>query len=163
MPAKALGLVPFTPEDVDILMPIMARAFDRDTQRHLGEPAGGPDGYDDGSFLRRYGLHPQADALKVTLDGQPVGGVILWITPQRVNTLGCMFIDPDVQDQGIGARVWMRVEARYPDTRVWRTETPGFSRHNHAFYVNRCGFHIVRIDDPKDWREAQYRMEKVMR
>ena len=53
----------FTPlreQDIEALTPIMRRAFDEDTRLHLGLPAGGPQGYDDGSFLRRYGLHPGA-------------------------------------------------------------------------------------------------------
>jgi len=46
----------FKEEDIDILTPIMKRAFDEDAMRHLNEPEGGPPGYDNGDFLRKYAL-----------------------------------------------------------------------------------------------------------
>lgn len=49
----------------------------------------------------------------------------------------------------------------YPDIKIWNTETPIFSSRNHNFYVNKCGFHIVKIDNPKNRREGQYILQKV--
>ena len=47
--------------------------------------------------------------------------------------------------------------------KTWNTETPIFSSRNHNFYVNKCGFHIVKIDDPKNRLEGQYKMQKAMK
>jgi hypothetical protein len=43
-----------------------------------------------------------------------------------------------------------------------RTEIPKFSKRNHHFYVNKCGFKIWKIENPKEWNEGQYLMEKPM-
>lgn len=153
----------FKEADIESLTPIMKRAFDKDSKLHLGEEEGGPEGYADGSFLRKWGLHKDATGLKVILDGQIVGGAIVWINPNGENCLGALFIDEGYEDQGIGLRVWQMIEARYPDTKKWTVETPIFSHRNHHFYINKCGFHVVRIENPKDWREGQFIMEKIMK
>jgi hypothetical protein len=46
---------------------------------------------------------------------------------------------------------------------VWRTETPGFSKRNHYFYVNKCGFEIIKIENLKDKYDAMYILEKQMK
>ena len=40
----------FTKNDVECFTEIMRKAFDKDTQIHLGEKEGGPDGYENGNF-----------------------------------------------------------------------------------------------------------------
>jgi len=150
--------------DVLELTPIMKRSFDRDSQIHLGEQTGGPTGYDNGDFLRKWGLNPKATSFKIIMDGKAVGGIILWINPTtNINFLGNIFIDVDVQDKGIGLQVWNIVEKMYPDTILWKTETPIFSHRNHNFYVNKCGFHVVRIENPKDLREGSFILEKKIK
>ena len=160
---KGLTFTAFDKSDVEILTPIMKRAFDEDSRRHLNEPTGGPDGYDNGDFLRKYALSRKSDAYKVSWNGKPVGAVIVWINKNNINYIGNIFIDPDLQDKGFGKKVWEFIENKYPDTAIWRTETPGFSKRNHHFYVNKCGFKIVRIVNPKDKHEEGYQMEKVMK
>ena len=46
--------------------------------------------------------------------------------------------------------------------KVWHTETPALSYRNHCFYVNTCGFHVVRISDQHSPEDAQFQMEKRM-
>lgn len=149
-------------EDIDLLTPIMKRAFDEDAKRHLNEDSGGPDGYDNGEFLRKWALHPDSDAYKIFKNSQLIGAIIVWINDNNENFLGNMFIDPDLQDKGLGMIVWQFIESAYPDTVSWRTETPGFSKRNHHFYVNKCGFKIVRIDNPGDKYEESYFLEKIV-
>ncbi len=160
---RGLNFETFKKTDVDILTPVMKRAFDEDSRRHLSEPEGGPDGYDNGDFLRKYALNPKSHAYKISMDGKPIGAVIVWINPDRVNFLGNIFIDPDLQDKGLGTTVWEYIEKKYPETVMWRTETPGFSKRNHNFYVNKCGFSIVRIENPGNKYEESYQMQKVMK
>ncbi len=150
-------------EDIDELTKVMERAFDEDTRIHLSEPKGGPEGYENGEFLRRYGLHPDSEAYKISEDGKLIGGIILWINKEtNVNFLGCVFVDVNRQNKGTGKSIWDFIEQEYPDTVKWCTETAAFSRRNHHFYVNKCGFHIVRIEEPMNPREGNYIMEKVM-
>ena len=151
----------FTARDVETIAPIMKRAFDEDTRRHTGKPAGGPPGYDDGSFLRQWALHPDSDSFSIWSDGTPIGAAIVWPKPTGENFLGCLFLDPARQDSGLGLIAWRFIESEYPSTVRWHTETIATSRRNHYFYVNKCGFSIVRVEGKGD--EAQYVMEKRMR
>lgn len=147
--------------DIDVLTPIMERAFDEDTRIHLNEPKGGPDGYNNGDFLRKFGLHKDSTAYKISLEDTVIGCVILWINKEtQVNFLGNIFIDTTVQNKGIGKKIWDFVEQEYSDTIKWGTETPGYSKRNHNFYVNKCGFHIVKIENPMDKYKCNYIMEK---
>jgi hypothetical protein len=150
-------------EDIRILTPIMKRAFDEDTRIHLGNECGGPPGYDNGDFLRKYALHKDSTAFKISMNGRVIGAIIIWINNStNHNFLGNIFIDVDLQDKGIGKKVWEFVEYEFPDTKVWRTETPIFSHRNHNFYVNKCGFHVIKIENPKDLLKGSYIFEKVM-
>lgn len=51
-------------EDISILSPIMKRAFDEDTRIHIGKECGGPNGYDNGDFLRKYALDKESISYK---------------------------------------------------------------------------------------------------
>lgn len=149
-------------KDIDQLTPIMERAFDYDTKIHLNQDKGGPDGYNDGSFLRKWGLNPKATSFCIVLDDQTVGAVILWIKPDGNHFLGNIFIDPNQGNQGLGLKVWKLIESMYKDAKSWTTETPIFSHRNHHFYVNKCGFHVIRIENPKDPLEGSYILRKDM-
>ena len=43
-----------TEKDIPELTKVMTRTFDDDTQKYLGQPKGGPDGYDTGEFFQRW-------------------------------------------------------------------------------------------------------------
>jgi GNAT superfamily N-acetyltransferase len=149
-------------KDIEELTAVMTRAFDEDTRIHLNEEKGGPEGYDNGDFLRKWGLDPNSTAYKISRDGKAIGGLILWINREsKINFLGNIFVDPELQNQGIGKKIWEFVESEYPDTIKWGTETAIFSRRNHNFYVNKLGFHVIRIDNPMDEKEGSYIMEKI--
>ena len=107
---KPFEFVPFKESDIAILTSVMKRAFDADAQFHLGHD-GGPPGYDDGSFLRQWALHPKAAAFRLNSGSQPAGAVILWIDRQTwVNMLGCIFLDPVFQHSGMGTAIWQKIE-----------------------------------------------------
>lgn len=150
-------------QDIEELTAIMKRAFDEDTRIHLGKEAGGPPGYDDGSFLRKWGLNPNATSFKIYKDGNLIGGTILWINANNENFLGNIFIDPSAENKGIGTMVWRKIEEMFPDTIAWSTETPIYSRRNHNFYINKCGFHCIKIEDPKNIEEGQFIFRKEIK
>lgn len=161
---KNLVFEELTEKDIDILTPIMKRAFDEDTRIHLGRECGGPPGYDNGDFLRRWALRDDVTAYKISCDGRAIGSILLWInTETNANFLGNVYVDPEFQNRGIGKTIWGFVESEYPNTEVWRTETPIFSRRNHNFYVNKCGFHVIRIDNPMDLEQGSFILEKRMK
>ena len=145
---ERISFEPVTHSDIATLTTIMKAAFDEDTRRHLHRPCGGPLGYDNGEFIRKWFIESDSEGFKILADGVLIGGVNVFMNEDRKEKfLGCLFIDPAYQDLGYGSR---------------RTETPGFSRRNHQFYINKCGFKVVKITDPKDEEERQYIMEKEM-
>lgn len=104
---------------------------------------------------------PEETPLLFYMDGRMVGGAVLIIKGDNNNILTLLFVDPTCFDQGIGYRAWREIEKRYPRTKTWTTETPTFLRKNVTFYVNKCGFHIIRVTDPKN-DEAMFVFQKIM-
>ena len=160
---NGLSFRKFVESDIDCFTKIMKRAFDKDAQIHLGEEEGGPDGYDNGKFLKKWYLQKSSTAFAVFKDDKPIGAINVWIKKDNINFLGNTFVDPDFQDKGIGLIIWQFIEQKFPETKAWRTETPGFSHRNHNFYINKCGFKLCYIKNPKDIRESSYLLEKIMR
>jgi len=160
---EIIELQALTEEDIEQLVRIMTRAFDHDTWIHLGKEKGGPDGYDDGRFLRKWGLNSPTESFKVLLNGTLIGGLILWIRRNGRNYLGTIFIDPPFQGMGIGTKIWRMVESAHPEARSWMTDTPGFAKRNHHFYVHKLGFEIVRIENQGKQKEEIYIFEKKMK
>lgn len=158
-----LEFTPMIKEDISILTPIMKRSFDDDSRLFFLNPVGGPDGYDDGSFLEKWGLNPNASSYCINLNGKLIGAIILFIDNEhKEGYLGNIFIDSELIGNGYGYIAWRFVEHTYPQIKVWNTETPAVSYRNHRFYINKCGFHVVAVDGGMDRYEAQFKLKKVM-
>lgn len=150
----------FAEADIEDATRIMKAAFDEDSDLFRTVPDA-PPGYDDGSFLRRNAVESGADSYCVLIDGALAGTVIVFHNAQNgENFLGCIFLDPALRGRGLGKNVWDRIEAMYPDVKVWRTETPLCSKRNLHFYINKLGFMAYRIDDPKEYESAQVQLIK---
>ncbi len=150
----------FTEADIAPATVIMKAAFDEDSDLFRTVPDA-PEGYDDGSFLRKFAVESGADSVCVLLDGVLAGAVIVFHNAEtNENFLGCIFLDPSLRGRGLGKEVWDLVEARYPDVKIWRTETPLCSRRNLNFYINKLGFMAYQIDDPKEYESALVQLVK---
>jgi len=160
---SALSLRKFVESDIPLLIPLMREAFDEDSRIHLHVTKGGPEGYDNGDFLRKWFLHPKATPYVIMEGEKAIGGVNLWIRPDGNNFLGCIFLGPAYENHGYGLKVWQMVEALYPETVSWKTETPIFSHRNHNFYINKCHFKCVQITNPQDLSEGSFVLEKIMK
>lgn len=150
-------------DDVDALTTVMTRAFDDDAQKHLGEERGGPPGYDDGEFFRTWLFaYEESVGFKILAGDTLIGGIIVWILPEKHNVLGTIFVDPEWQDMGVGERTWRFIEEKYPDTKSWRLATPSYATKNHHFYA-KCGFSVVDSDPivPVEEGTTIYRKELV--
>ena len=133
-----------TEADIPILTDIMTRTFDDDTQKHLGEPKGGPPGYDTGEFFRQWMIRENASTgYKIMVNDKIIGAFIVFISGKGNNVLGTIFIDPVYQNKGIGTRTWKFIEETYPQTKSWRLGTPSWAKRNHHFYEKKCGFKKV--------------------
>jgi len=160
---EGLMFKPFEGTDVKILTPIFKRAFDKDSQIHLGIN-GGPEGYENGDFLVKWYLTNNNGAFTVLKENTPIGGINIFINlDKKEGFLGNIFIDPDYEDKGIGVICWKYIEHKFPEMEKWFTETPKFSIRNHHFYVNKCGFKICKIENPKERDKGQYILEKIVK
>jgi GNAT superfamily N-acetyltransferase len=151
-----------TEKDIPDLTLVMTRAFDDDAQKHLGVEKGGPEGYDDGEFFRKWLFsYEESQGYKILLDGQIVGGFIVWLLEDRKNSLGTIFVDPAHQDQGVGARAWKFIETTYPDAQSWTLGTPSFAVKNHHFY-EKCGFVKIREEEEPGHPGTSFIYQKMM-
>lgn len=72
------------------------------------------------------------------------------------------FISPEYQGKGLGRTALKMVEATFPDTKVWRLVTPTQVLRNSVFYVNKCGYKIVRVEDfDKRTEHGMFVFEKI--
>jgi ribosomal protein S18 acetylase RimI-like enzyme len=154
-----------TEKDIPELTKVMTRAFDDDSQKHLGLEKGGPEGYDNGDFFRKW-LLPYKESVghKILLDGKIIGCIIVWILETKENFLGTIFIDPEYQDQGVGTQTWQFIEETYPDTKQWTLETPSWAVKNHYFYEQKCGFKKIeeKVEESSDSPGTSFVYQKVM-
>ncbi|WP_410767706.1 GNAT family N-acetyltransferase [Fontibacillus sp. BL9] len=156
-----LEFEPIYEQDIGSLTAIMTRAFDEDARIHLGEGRrDGPVGYNNGEFLTKWALNASSEAYKIMLNGEEVGACILWINEDGNNDLEILFIDVPFQSSGIGTIIWRMIEGLYPDTKIWRTATPGYSKRNHHFYMDKCGFKLMEVVHPGIPDQETYRLEK---
>ena len=119
-------------DDLSALTAVMTRAFDDDAQKHLGRARGGPEGYDNGDFFHKWLFGYEESVGYKVMDGDKiVGAMIVWILEHGDNMLGCIFVDPQCQDMGVGTRAWQFVESTYPDAQSWTLETPCWATKNH--------------------------------
>ena len=142
--------------DIPELAAVMKSAFDNDAQKYLGRSEGGPDGYDNGDFFRKW-VFGEAGGIgwKIMVDGKIAGAFIVWILPDGNNILGNIFVDPALQDLGVGTHAWQFIETTYPNTNSWWLETPVWAKKNHHFY-EKLGF----VREKVEGEDVHYR--KVM-
>jgi hypothetical protein len=89
---------------------------------------------------------PGALALHILCDGSRVGGAVLSIDERtHHNTLDLFYIAAGHHGRGLGRQAWFAIEAQFPETISWETQTPYFEKRNIHFYVNVCGFRIVEF------------------
>jgi GNAT superfamily N-acetyltransferase len=123
------------------LTQIMKKAFDDDTIRFAGKKeGGGPPGYDNGEFLKKWA--PQGKAYTIFADEKIVGAIIVFPNNQGVNILGNIFIDPNYQNHGIGAKAIKIAEKKHPNQK-WMLETPNWATRNHHFY-EKMGYKKIK-------------------
>ena len=61
--------------------------------------------------------------------------------------ISIFFLIVEYQGKGIGKTALEMVEAYFPDARVFRLITPSQVVRNVVFYVNKCGYRIVKVID----------------
>ncbi len=85
--------------------------------------------------------------LSIYCEHDIVGGAVVKEQETHVREIELFFIKADVIGKGIGSRALKLVEDFFPDTKLWRLLTPTLVMKNVVFYVNKCGYHIVKVKD----------------
>ena len=62
-----------------------------------------------------------------------------------VREIGIFFLIVEYQSKGIGKTALDMVEAYFPDTEIFHLITPSQAIRNTVFYINKCGYHIVKV------------------
>ncbi|WP_295131988.1 GNAT family N-acetyltransferase [uncultured Reyranella sp.] len=118
---------------------------------------------------------PGALTLEIVQGGQRVGGAVVVIDERtHHNRLDLFYIVVGHHGRGLGRKAWMAIEAMFPETLLWETQTPYFEKRNIHFYINVCGFKAVeffneRHSDPHHAYsddgigDEMFRFEKEMR
>jgi len=149
--------------DIPELTRVMTRAFDDDAQKHLELERGGPKGYDNGDFFRKWLFgYQETVGYKAVSVGRVIGAITIWILEGDHHVLGTTFVDPDYQDCGVGTQIWQFVEASYPEAKSWRLATPTWATKNHYFYKAKCGFQRVEADPILPISEGEFAYRKEM-
>ena len=93
-----------------------------------------------------------------------VGGAIVEEKGDFEKNLSIFFLIVEYQSKGIGKIALDMVETYFPDARVFRLITPSQVVRNTVFYVNKCGYRIVKVVDfDKETNTADYVFEKKRR
>ena len=149
MTQTKVKLIPLQPEDREQLILDNQWAFKYGAQQEFGmrdERCEEGEEVISRKTIERSINGENAEAYRIVLDGQKVGGVVLQIDKEAAKgELKLLFVLPESHSKGIGQAAWKAVEALHPEIRVWETITPYFEKRNIHFYVNRCGFHIVEF------------------
>jgi hypothetical protein len=57
------------------------------------------------------------------------------------------FISPKCQGKSLGQKALKMVEDTFPETKFWRLITPTQVLRNTVFYINKCGYSIVQVNE----------------
>ena len=128
--------------DALVLNSISKQAFDSDAEVGAASREG-PPGYQSVSFhvkmARMNHLFKLADE-----NGVILGGAILFRQGDTLN-IGRIFINPQHFRKGYGIIMMQKIEALFPDVKVFTLDTPAWNTRTNAFYT-RLGYSEVKRD-----------------
>ncbi len=146
-----------TLDDVAKLTEIQTRTFQEDNKlKPPGCSMEGPPGYDSVDWNAAW--IAKTPYYKVLLDGQIVGGIIVFDMGHGHYELGRIYVDPDFQNQGIGQQAVKQMFEAFPNADVWTVGTPSWAVRNQHFY-EKMGFVKVReteVDPHLGWAGVEY-------
>jgi len=132
------------PDDYEELTSIMVAAFNEDTSIHTDLKEDGPGGYDDGSLIKWLNEQEKLTSYKVVYNNSIIGMYTVGIKTNSEYSLEMLFINPQYRKDHLGTIVWSDIEEKYIGVKKWTVETPEYSKRNHHFYTEKCGFVFAR-------------------
>jgi GNAT superfamily N-acetyltransferase len=142
-------------EDAQVLTDICVRAFHSDIDFGT-EGEGGPPGYDSVEWNTKRITNNFVHYYKILLSGDIVGGFISGRRRPGYNVCERIFVDPESQREGIGARAFDLIWDTYSDAQVWTLGTPEWNDRTKNFY-EKIGFKQIGFTyDVPHWRGRFY-------
>ena len=129
-------------DDAATLAEVSARAFRNDVTCGAPRP-GGPAGYDSPAWQAQ--MMRRAQYYAMLLGERIVGGLIVFARGPGHYHLGRIFIDADLQNQGLGTQAMAFLWRTYPLATRWTLDTPAWNRRTRHFY-QKVGFREVGQD-----------------
>ena len=117
--------------DAPVLRGVAIRAFEEDKMKYGSYPPWVDAESQHISFMK------DADYFKIMKDKVIIGGVIVFSDGVGNYTLGGIFIEPSLQNQGIGKEAIKFIEHTFPKAKKWFLDTPYLSFRNHYFYEKK--------------------------
>ena len=146
-----------TVHDATKLTEIQARTFRDDNKwKPPGCSLEGPPGCDSVAWNTEW--IDKTPYYKILLDDQIVGGIIIFRMGEGHYELGRIYVDADLQNQGIGQQAVTLMFERFPDAERWTLGTPSWAVRNQHFY-EKLGFAQVReteVDPDLGWSGIEY-------
>ena len=95
-------------------------------------------------------------------DDKFIGGAIVCDDGNSVSIIELFYLIVEYQSKGIGKTALDMVEKYFPNTKIFRLITPTQVVRNSVFYINKCGYKIVKVlDFNKNENTADYLFEKI--
>jgi GNAT superfamily N-acetyltransferase len=128
-----VSLKPILKKDISLLTGIAARAFSWDKETYGGMPDYATDQEKHSELIERGAYY------SIRWNGRIIGAIggAEWDEVSRA--IGPLFIEPDLQRQGIGRMAIDILKTEYPQTPIWWLSAPNKSLRVHRFY-EACEF-----------------------
>lgn len=139
-----ISIKPATPADAEALVHVQIAAFHYDSEIYPGVELGGPPGYDSVDVMLE--KIQQDESYTITVDGQCIGGIVVFDMGEGHYHLDLIFLDPVYHNRGIGTQAMQFIEQTYPASK-WTLDTPTWATRNHHFYEK---FGYVKVGEHSD-------------
>jgi len=144
-------------KDLEALTEIQLRTFiDDNKHKPPGCSLEGPPGYNSLKWNAHWIRH--TPYYKILSAGEIVGGLILFDLGDSHFEVGRIWVDPNLQDQGIGQAAMQAMFELHASVKKWTLGTPAWAIRNQHFY-EKLGFIKIRkteIDPDIGWSGIEY-------
>jgi ribosomal protein S18 acetylase RimI-like enzyme len=145
--------------DLETLTEIQIRTFvDDNKHKPPGCSMEGPPGYNSLKWNAHWIWH--TDYYKIIFNGKIVGGLILFDLGDQHFEVGRIWVDPALQNRGIGHGAMEKMFKLYPKVKKWTLGTPSWAIRNQHFY-EKLGFVKIReteVDPDLGWSGIEYEL-----
>jgi RimJ/RimL family protein N-acetyltransferase len=121
------------------------RAFDNDIN-YGAKGKGGPPGYNSEKWQSK--MMRMGKYYKILDDYRIIGGIVIFDKGNGHYYLCRIFIEPDYQNQGIGAQAIEFIEKTFPQAKRWTLDTPQWNKRTQHFY-EKMGYVKIGAAGPR--------------